>query len=331
MIRRSRLVLSLSVVAAMAAHAAGLWVSDSREKIEVEGGAGAVEAVLGSSFADMVAGAAQPVSDATVTHSRQPDNAITPIQPDEALRPDPPETAHTPPPPGATPPARIAALAEAVLPKVDAQSSETVEITRASEPETTIPAAQTARADPVRTKAVTAPARQQAVVDAVSGAGEGLQVSRRPQPRPREIELAAARQSPEPERRTKPSGNSGSNAARDATRGSATGRETATAAQQGRNTASRSDAKGNAAASNYPGLVMRHLARVPRPRAEARGAALVQFMIADGGRLASVGLARSSGSAGLDRAALAVVQNAAPFPAPPSGARRSFSVEIRAR
>ena len=76
---------------------------------------------------------------------------------------------------------------------------------------------------------------------------------------------------------------------------------------------------------------MRHLARVPRPRADARGAALVQFAIATGGRLASVGVARSSGSTRLDRADLTVMQCAAPFPAPPAGAQRRFSVKIEAR
>jgi protein TonB len=99
-----------------------------------------------------------------------------------------------------------------------------------------------------------------------------------------------------------------------------TGHETATAKRQGRDSPSLSAAEGNAAASNYPGLVMRHLARVPRPRADTRGAVLVQFSVTEGGRLASTRL---------DRAALTVVERAAPFPAPPAGADRSFSVQIK--
>ena len=188
--------------------------------------------------------------------------------------------------------------------------------------------AQAARA--VTTQEAT-PAPQEEVVEAQPEAQDGLQASRRPQKRPREIEEAAARQAPEPERKAEVQGNSGSNATRDATRGSTSGSRTATAARQGRDTTSRSEAQGNAAASNYPGLVMRHLARVPRPRADARGAALVQFSHRHGRALASVGLARSSGSTRLDRAALTVIRRAAPFPSPPQGAQTSFSVKIEGR
>jgi protein TonB len=170
------------------------------------------------------------------------------------------------------------------------------------------------------------------VIEAQPEVEVGVQVSRRPQARPREIEEAAARPSPAPERReTRSRSRQGNTATRDATRGSVVGTEAATATQQGRDTARRSDDQGNAAASNYPGEVMRHLARVPRPRAASRGAALVQFSIAAGGGLASVGLARSSGSSRLDRAALTVIERAAPFPAPPAGAQRRFSVRIEGR
>lgn len=124
-------------------------------------------------------------------------------------------------------------------------------------------------------------------------------------------------------------GKTGSNAARTVTRGSTTGQTAATATREGRDTPSQSAAQGNAAQNSYPGLVMCHLARVPRLRADTRGTALVQFSIGEGGRLASVRVTRSSGSPRLDRAALTVVQRAAPFPAPPAGAQRSFPVQIK--
>ncbi|MEO0634986.1 MAG: TonB family protein [Pseudomonadota bacterium] len=38
---------------------------------------------------------------------------------------------------------------------------------------------------------------------------------------------------------------------------------------------------------------------------------------------------RSSGSAELDRAAIQMIQRAAPFPPPPPGAQRSFNMPIR--
>ncbi|MGJ8544185.1 MAG: TonB family protein [Sulfitobacter sp.] len=85
---------------------------------------------------------------------------------------------------------------------------------------------------------------------------------------------------------------------------------------------------GNAAASNYPGKVMRKLSRVRRPSVRARGAARVRFTVAASGQLAGVSIAKSSGSAQLDQAAMQLVRRAAPFPAPPPGAQRSFSINI---
>ncbi|MEE4118282.1 MAG: TonB family protein [Paracoccaceae bacterium] len=76
---------------------------------------------------------------------------------------------------------------------------------------------------------------------------------------------------------------------------------------------------------------MRHVIRVRRPDVAARGAARVTFRVAGSGALAGASLSRSSGSAALDRAALTVVRRAAPFPPPPAGAARTFTVEIRGR
>ena len=88
---------------------------------------------------------------------------------------------------------------------------------------------------------------------------------------------------------------------------------------------------GTATASTYPGLVMRRIAGAGRPEGRARGAAVVAFSISPGGGLSAISIARSSGTAAFDQAALAVVRNAAPFPRPPAGARRSFSIRIQGR
>ena len=144
-------------------------------------------------------------------------------------------------------------------------------------------------------------------------------------------QAAAARQAPEPDREARTQGSTGSNAEQNARRGSASGRDSATAPQQGRDTQSRNRAQGNAAASNYPGKVMRHIARVLRPRANSRGAAVVRFSISSNGGLSALRLARSSGSSRLDRAAMTVLRRAAPFPRPPRGAKRSFTIRIEGR
>jgi protein TonB len=86
--------------------------------------------------------------------------------------------------------------------------------------------------------------------------------------------------------------------------------------------------QGNAAASNYPGQVMRRIQRAKR-RANVRGVAVVRFKVTAGGGLTGLSIARSSGSAKLDGIALAQVRRAAPFPPPPAGARTSFTVRIK--
>ncbi|MDX8350714.1 TonB family protein [Cognatiyoonia sp. IB215446] len=123
-----------------------------------------------------------------------------------------------------------------------------------------------------------------------------------------------------------PPGNSQQNA----TAGSATGNTRATAPQQSGNTGQAATA-GNAAANNYPGEVMQRITRIGQPRVRASGIAVVRFSISGNGALAGVSIAQSSGSARLDRAAMQVVQRAAPFPPPPPGAQRSFSIRIEGR
>ncbi|MEL6294710.1 MAG: TonB family protein [Pseudomonadota bacterium] len=105
----------------------------------------------------------------------------------------------------------------------------------------------------------------------------------------------------------------------------------ANAAASQRATGSQQSANaGNAAVSNYPGQVVRRIQRVRRPRIRDVGApAVVTFRIASNGGLSAVSIRRSSGSAELDRAAIQMIQRAAPFPPPPPGAQRSFNMPIR--
>ncbi|WOJ89556.1 TonB family protein [Methylocapsa polymorpha] len=60
----------------------------------------------------------------------------------------------------------------------------------------------------------------------------------------------------------------------------------------------------------------------------ARGVAAVGFSVDETGQVTSVALLQSSGEADLDEESLAVVRRAAPFPAPPPGAPRSFGAQI---
>lgn len=112
--------------------------------------------------------------------------------------------------------------------------------------------------------------------------------------------------------------------------GSETGTRDAPAARSGPSAKQVSEA-GNAAASNYPGEVMQRISRQRKPAVRARGTATVSFQVASSGGLAAVGIAGSSGSATLDREAVRLIQRAAPFPPPPPGARRNFSIQISGR
>ncbi len=90
----------------------------------------------------------------------------------------------------------------------------------------------------------------------------------------------------------------------------------------------RSDAQ-----TNYRGLVAAHLARYKQFPADARGrgdqgTATVTFSLDGRGNVTSVRIARSSGSASLDRETQAMVHRASPFPAPPLGRGTSFTVPI---
>ncbi|HEV2516308.1 MAG TPA: TonB family protein [Devosia sp.] len=91
---------------------------------------------------------------------------------------------------------------------------------------------------------------------------------------------------------------------------------------------------GSAAASKYPGLVQAKVTRAAKYPSKARGdagEALVSFTVGASGTVTKVALARSSGNAALDTAALAAVDRAAPFPPIPEAAGRSswsFTVPV---
>jgi protein TonB len=158
-----------------------------------------------------------------------------------------------------------------------------------------------------------------------------------PTPRPERVEKPiekAEKRAPEPERkkpvrtasRSSAPGSGGRDSA-DTKRGVAEGKATGRAASSNDNSRAAS-AAGNAAVSNSPGKVVAKLRRALRYPSEARsrrlnGVAQVRFVVGSSGDVGSVGLAASSGSPVLDKAALATVHRAAPFPPIPEGAGRS--------
>ena len=120
----------------------------------------------------------------------------------------------------------------------------------------------------------------------------------------------------------KQAGNGGQNQT-NARRGQADGQEKGDSKQASRG-GSKNGEVGNAAVSNYPGKVRSKLARIARSvRAKGRGEVVVAFAVGSNGGVRSARVARSSGVASVDQAALQAVRKASPFPPIPSNAGRS--------
>lgn len=305
MIRHAGPAKLAALSVALVLHGALAVALVSREAAEIEGNGGETEVQLGNAFSDMAAG--------TLTAERPDEAAVTAPDTPERIAPAQATAATAVPPiaPQPAAPAQPKALAATLPPALQPLT--------ASTPETLAPQPVPERLDGAapETAAVARslrPKPRSATFEAAHTPAP------RAQPAPREKQAAA------PAPRAKPAQGAGTQNAR---AGETTGTRDATARQSG--TGGRQQEAGNAAVSNYPGLVMRQLSRAGRPRASARGTAVVAFTIGGNGGLASVALASSSGSASLDEAALRLVRGAGPFPKPPQGARRSFSIEIRGR
>ncbi len=83
--------------------------------------------------------------------------------------------------------------------------------------------------------------------------------------------------------------------------------------------------------ANYPGIVRAHLVRYKQSPNGARGSgvATVTFTLDSNGRVTSARLAGGSGNPAYDQEVVAMVRRATPFPAPPDGKGRSFTVPVR--
>lgn len=310
------LMAGTALLASFGIHLAGFTMMPAPD-VQIEGGAQMQLAMLGNSFEDVSAGTVSPMATENVAET---------VDEAEPMQPAPPEvrepvTVSEPmqtPPPTVTASAVVESLSNPVVPMPTAPaipvSSLALQPTVAatSAPPETVTAL--APAKPLETLTAEAPVEVQ----------QATPNTRRPVTRP--AKPTTTRPKPTTPRRTRtatvPPKPQGGQAAR---RGQADGTTTGQAASSSRQ-GTRSTAAGNAAASNYPGLVMRKISRIRKERAGARGKATVGFKISASGAATSVRILRSSGSAKVDRVAIRHIQRASPFPRPPKGARRSFSV-----
>lgn len=295
MIPRSPYIAVICLALAGALHAAiAVLPTGQPERIAVQGGGGASISTLGDSFADMAEGASVPEPE-TTTHAEPTETPPLPV----AETPDTEAPIETPAP-------EIQTMAALVPPQ-----------------ESAAPAPDTAQ--PVEQMPALSPDR----VDRIEGEAEthAPEESARPEARP-------DRPKPQPKRKaTKqpaPPPQKSGNANRNARAGDASGKETAPKQQAGPSQSAATQS-GNAAAENYPGQVMRRIQQTRRERVTARGSVQLSFTIAANGGLAAVNIARSSGSERLDQVAVQQIKRAAPFPPPPAGARRDFTLRIDGR
>ena len=117
-----------------------------------------------------------------------------------------------------------------------------------------------------------------------------------------------------------------------ATKGEVDGSADVKTASVGGQKKGNSSRAGNAAVSNYPGKVRNKINRAKRgARHGERGTVVVSFVVGASGQASGIRVARSSGSAALDQAAVETVRRAAPFAKIPESAGRSswgFDVPI---
>ncbi|MEO0567162.1 MAG: TonB family protein [Pseudomonadota bacterium] len=359
MIRSSRSVKTAAFSAAIAAHVAGLFFAMGEEEVLVEGGAGAVAAQIGNSFADLTAG---------VSQANEPDEIVENTTPTEVANTEPiEEISETAEPealviqtdePGPTDAELVEETTKPTEPDVAevepeqpiTEEAEPVqEVTQVSEPTKDVEQKQAElqlaalQPEPLPQLEATLPIQpveevkeieKPEEIQPVEPEQEQVQVTRSLRPKTRSQEFVEQhKQKPakkaakitKKEKKTvakrKPQGNSDQNAQKGAT----TASKEPASTSQGR---SNSNAQGNAAASNYPGLVKRRIDRVRRPNMSLKGTAVVAFRVANNGALSNISLSRSSGSPKIDQVALRLIQKAAPFPPPPAGARRNFSIKI---
>lgn len=136
----------------------------------------------------------------------------------------------------------------------------------------------------------------------------------RPEPKPEE-----PRQEPAPEKPAE--------AAPATTRAKVAAASAATATKA----SARAVAGGGVSPASYAKAVMKKVRATKKKKGAGRGAVVIGFTVAANGGLASVQIVRSSGNAALDQVGVDHIRRAAPFPAPPADAGRSFSFEFVGR
>jgi protein TonB len=308
--RRIRLSALVVLGLSVSIHGIGIGIAGYPAQQPVSLASAPSVALLGDSFEDLAAGGIEAVSPPDVTEPAD-QSEVAPVTEitDAAPTPNAAIADVTP----------TATSALPVAPQV-AQSAAPV-IASASAPANVV-------------QALDEPVVQQADANTVRPVQRPSNLGQTPPPRQQAAQQQPRRQ-PTPQRsqqQTTRQPQSAGNSDQNARRGSDNGSTSGQSAQGNSGTNAQAQGQSNSrAVSRYPGQVQRRLSRTRRARINVRGEARVTFSIAPSGALASVSISRSSGNAELDAAALDHVRRAAPFPAPPAGAQRRYTVPFAGR
>ena len=317
---RLRLAALAALLASSLLHVAAIAVSpDLGEEVLIEGGADAREATLGNSFADLIkAGDTLDPVEATEVAVASP-SPVAP-QPADPTAIQPVEQPRVPVPPAASAVENIPAQTPSRLEPVSEEglsppfTAENAEVS-VSDVSVIRPTPETTR--PVKPAESLTPVEAPPPIETAIPANVPTPVAKPEQPR-------------QPPRKTV--GTKKSKSEIDSKAGKQDGKVTARAASSGTvRSKTTSASSGNAAAANYPGKVFAKIARTRQRNAGGRGVVHVSFHVSTSGQAVRVAVSRSSGNARVDKAALAHIKRAAPFPRPPSGARTRFVIPIEYR
>lgn len=315
----SRTQLLIAVALSMAVHVAGAAIfTESKQTIEIAGGAATSELLIGNAFADsLMAGETgevlKPVEAPLETLSVEAPEETLPVTTGQTAFAEAASTLTfaTSDPSVSQKPVKeeLSSLIEAV----PTRSEELASIPAVSEIEPT------AEQDPklVLPENVPVPMKRPALPETRIAKSEAPANDRQ------KAKQAKAKTSKLTNRKPQPATSKPSNAGDGGKK-----RKTASKASSGTATAKRTSSSGNAAVSNYPGKVASKLRRALRYPSQARrqrirGDVVVSFVVKSNGGVSSIQIAKSSGFPVLDEAAKDAVRRAAPFPSIPADAGRA--------
>lgn len=311
-----KLVSFLAVFASLTLHVVAMAIAPQfDEDVQVSGGEEAVAAALGSNFQDLVKASDElsPVEAETVEPAEPETIEENDAKTDVAAEPEAMSTPVPSVPVAETVPSGPVTVA---VPIASAPTTD-LAMLAPTEPMQTIEAQPDEPVIPVPT---TRPFRQ---IDKDRLEKAKLEEKKAQAQRKKTVKTTRKKKSA--------SGSSKSKARANARAGNASAQKNNKSANAGKKQSNRSTKAGNAAASNYPGKVRSKISRTRQRNAGGRGMARVRFSVSSSGAATGVSIARSSGNAKVDRAAVAHIKRASPFAKPPAGAQRQFVIPLEFR